>query len=91
MLFLTMRRQCGRSENLPLHRFVDECLGRREVLAILYHNTVVNDGKLMSAASHRNSSNHVLIIPILANNKPWRPWFGIQDRWVFVLKKLQVK
>ena len=91
MLFLTMERQCAGSENLFLHRFVDECLGGREVLAILYHTAVVNNGKLMSAASHRNGSNHVLIIPILANNKPWRPWFSIQDRWVFVLKKLQVK
>ena len=83
--------QSAGSVNLFLHRFVDECLGRRKVLAILYHNTVANDGKLMFATHHRYGSNHVLIFPVLTDNKPWRSWCRVQDRRVFVLKKLQEK
>jgi len=83
--------QSGGSENLFLHRFVDECLGRRIVTAGFNTLAVVNDGKLMFATHHRYGSNHVLIFPVLTNNKPWRPWCRVQDRWVFVLKKLQVK
>jgi len=72
-------------------QFTDEVLGTVIVPTVFYHTAVLNNGKLVFAAYHRYSSNHVLIFPVLSNNKPWRSWFSIQDRRVFVMKKLQVK